>query len=54
MLGSSGAGKSTLANLLYGRDIRVTAAVSESVGKGRHTTTTHELIHMPQAGMCGS
>ncbi len=51
MLGSSGAGKSTLANLLYGSDIQVTAAVSKVVGKGRHTTTTRELIHMPQGGM---
>jgi ribosome biogenesis GTPase len=51
MLGSSGAGKSTLANRLYGSDIQTTAAVSGSVGKGRHTTTTRELIHLPQGGM---
>lgn len=51
MLGSSGAGKSTLANLLHGNDIRQTGAVSESVGKGKHTTTTRELIRMPQGGM---
>ncbi|SME97995.1 ribosome small subunit-dependent GTPase A [Desulfovibrio gilichinskyi] len=51
MLGSSGAGKSTLTNLLYGSDIQATAAVSRSVGKGRHTTTVRELIHMPQGGM---
>lgn len=50
MLGSSGAGKSSLANMLYGSDIRVTAAVSTSVGKGRHTTTSRELIAMPQGG----
>jgi len=51
MLGSSGAGKSTLANLLHGSDIRATAAVSASLGKGRHTTTSRELIPMPQGGM---
>ncbi len=51
MIGSSGAGKSTLANLLYGSDMRITAAVSTSVGKGRHTTTARELIRMPQGGM---
>ncbi len=51
MLGSSGAGKSTLANVLYGSDMRATAAVSTSVGKGRHTTTARELIRMPQGGM---
>ncbi|MBU1611019.1 MAG: ribosome small subunit-dependent GTPase A, partial [Proteobacteria bacterium] len=51
MLGSSGAGKSTLANMLYGSDIQTTGAVSESVGKGRHLTTTREMIPMPQGGM---
>ncbi|MGE4194213.1 MAG: ribosome small subunit-dependent GTPase A [Pseudodesulfovibrio sp.] len=51
MLGSSGAGKSTLANMLHGSDIRATSEVSKSVGKGRHTTTTRELIRMPQGGM---
>ncbi|MGE4552773.1 MAG: ribosome small subunit-dependent GTPase A [Desulfovibrionaceae bacterium] len=51
MIGSSGAGKSSLANLLHGSDIRATAAVSESVGKGRHTTTSRELITMPQGGL---
>jgi ribosome biogenesis GTPase len=50
MLGSSGAGKSSLANMLYGHDIQDTAAVSESIGKGRHTTTSRELIAMPQGG----
>lgn len=51
MIGSSGAGKSTLANMLYGKDIQITAHVSESVGKGRHTTTHRELLKMPQGGM---
>lgn len=51
MLGSSGAGKSSLANMLYGSDIRATASVSASVGKGRHTTTSRELIAMPQGGL---
>ncbi|MGE4297845.1 MAG: ribosome small subunit-dependent GTPase A [Desulfovibrionaceae bacterium] len=50
MIGSSGAGKSSLANLLHGSDIQRTASVSESVGKGRHTTTSRELIAMPQGG----
>lgn len=50
MVGSSGAGKSTLANMLYGRAVQNTAAVSETDGKGRHTTTTRELIRMPQGG----
>ncbi|WP_027182693.1 ribosome small subunit-dependent GTPase A [Desulfovibrio inopinatus] len=51
MIGSSGAGKSTLANMLYGKDIQSTSEVSDSVGKGRHTTTVRELIRMPQGGM---
>jgi len=51
MIGSSGAGKSTLANMLYGSDIQATGKVSDSVGKGRHTTTVRELIRMPQGGL---
>lgn len=51
MIGSSGAGKSTLANMLYGSEIQTTKEVSSSVGKGRHTTTTRELIRLPQGGM---
>ena len=51
MLGSSGAGKSTLANMLLGEDVQRTASVSTSMGKGRHTTTTRELIRMPLGGL---
>ena len=51
MVGSSGAGKSTLVNRLYGKPIQLTGAISTHVGKGRHTTTTRDLIVMPQGGM---
>jgi ribosome biogenesis GTPase len=51
LVGSSGAGKSTLVNSLCGRTVRTTAAVSEALGKGRHTTTTRDLIMMPRGGM---
>lgn len=51
MLGSSGAGKSSLANLLYGSGILKTGSVSESDGKGKHTTTSRELVIMPQGGV---
>ena len=51
MIGSSGAGKSTLANMLCGSDVQATSSVSESVGKGRHTTTTRELIPLPGGGL---
>ena len=51
MVGSSGAGKSTLVNRLYGKDIQATGAIGTHTGKGRHTTTTRDLIIMPQGGM---
>ena len=51
MIGSSGAGKSTLLNRLYGRCIQTTGSVSQTVGKGKHTTTGRDLIFMPQGGM---
>jgi len=51
MIGSSGSGKSTLVNRLYGKSIQSTNSVSESVGKGKHTTTNRSLILMPQGGM---
>ena len=51
LIGSSGAGKSTLINRLAGRDIRQTADVGARVGKGRHTTTSRDLIILPGGGM---
>ena len=51
MIGSSGAGKSTVANMLHGSALQATGKVSDSIGKGCHTTTTRELIPMPQGGM---
>ena len=51
MIGSSGAGKSTLVNRLYGKPVQATGPVSENLGKGMHTTTSRDLIIMPQGGM---
>ena len=51
LVGSSGAGKSTLVNRLYGGALQTTRAISPHVGKGRHTTTSRDLIMMPQGGM---
>lgn len=51
MVGSSGAGKSTLVNRLCGKAIQATASVSERIRKGRHTTTSRDLIMMPPGGM---
>lgn len=47
LLGSSGVGKSTLINRLLGEDRMVTGAISDAVGKGRHTTTHRELQITP-------
>lgn len=47
VVGPSGAGKSTLLNMLCpGQDLRV-GEVSESDGRGRHTTTAAELLPLP-------
>ena len=51
MIGSSGAGKSTLLNRLYGSPVQATGEVSDSIGKGTHTTTSRDLIMMPQGAM---
>ncbi len=51
MVGSSGAGKSTLVNRLYGKTVQRTGSISTHVGKGKHTTTSRDLIMMPQGGM---
>ena len=51
MVGSSGTGKSTLINRLFGETVQATGEVSAQVGKGTHTTTSRDLIIMPQGGM---
>jgi ribosome biogenesis GTPase len=47
MLGPSGAGKSTLINALTGHRRQATGAVRAGDGKGRHTTTSRELVPLP-------
>ena len=49
--GMSGVGKSTLINALCGQAILQTGAISDSTGKGRHTSTRREMILMPDAGV---
>jgi ribosome biogenesis GTPase len=51
IVGSSGVGKSTIVNQLYGEDWQWTSEVNASTGKGRHTTTTRELVPLPGGGM---
>lgn len=47
LLGPSGAGKSTLINALVGFEAQETGAVRAGDGKGRHTTTSRELVPLP-------
>ncbi len=51
LLGSSGAGKSTILNGLMGGERQRTGGISETTGKGRHTTTHRELIVIPGGGV---
>ncbi|GAA2259198.1 ribosome small subunit-dependent GTPase A [Streptomyces indiaensis] len=51
LLGQSGAGKSTLANALLGEDVMAVQATRDVDGKGRHTTTTRNLLVLPGGGV---
>ncbi|MGW3955682.1 ribosome small subunit-dependent GTPase A [Streptomyces sp. NPDC004752] len=51
LLGQSGAGKSTLANALVGVDVMGVQAARDVDGKGRHTTTTRNLLALPGGGV---
>ncbi|MFI8967027.1 ribosome small subunit-dependent GTPase A [Streptomyces sp. NPDC053493] len=51
LLGVSGAGKSTLANTLLGTDAMDVQATRDMDGKGRHTTTTRNLLALPGGGV---
>ena len=51
LLGSSGVGKSSLVNRLVGRDVRLVNEVRADDNRGRHTTTSRELIRLPQGGL---
>ena len=50
LLGSSGVGKSTLINRLRGEDVQAVAELRRD-GRGRHTTTTRELVLLPGGGL---
>ncbi|KOG32716.1 ribosome small subunit-dependent GTPase A [Streptomyces resistomycificus] len=51
LLGQSGAGKSTLANALLGEDVMDVRTTRDADGKGRHTTTTRNLLALPGGGV---
>ena len=50
-LGSSGVGKSTLVNTLYGEEVMKTSEIREEDSRGRHTTTSRNLIMLPNGAM---
>ncbi len=50
-IGSSGVGKSTLLNALAGEERAATQEIQEWSGKGRHTTTSRELVMLPCGAM---
>ncbi|HUR17133.1 MAG TPA: ribosome small subunit-dependent GTPase A [Candidatus Limnocylindrales bacterium] len=51
LLGSSGVGKSTIVNALLGWERQVTKDVREDDARGRHTTTSRELMVMPSGAL---
>jgi ribosome biogenesis GTPase len=51
LIGASGAGKSTLANALLGEEMMEVQAIRDVDGKGRHTTTTRNLLVLPAGGV---
>lgn len=51
LLGSSGVGKSTLVNELMGEKIQEVKDISRINGKGRHTTTSRELLVLPSGAL---
>ncbi|MHC0446147.1 ribosome small subunit-dependent GTPase A [Flavobacterium sp. 3-218] len=50
-VGSSGVGKSSLVNALCEKSLLLTSDISESTGKGRHTSTRREMISMDGSGV---
>jgi len=51
LLGSSGVGKTTLLNSILGSELFETQSVSKKENKGRHTTTSRELIQLDNGAM---
>lgn len=51
LLGPSGAGKSSLVNALLGTEALATGAVRDGDRRGRHTTTSRQLVTVPGGGV---
>ncbi|MDD4190904.1 MAG: ribosome small subunit-dependent GTPase A [Mangrovibacterium sp.] len=49
--GSSGVGKSSLINALCEKTVLLTSDISQSTGKGRHTSTRREMVLMDGSGV---
>lgn len=50
-IGSSGVGKSSLVNALCRREVLETSFISDSTGKGRHTSTRREMVLLDGSGV---
>lgn len=51
LLGPSGAGKSTLVNALLGEEVQATGEVRAGDSRGRHTTSSRQLLCLPDGGI---
>jgi len=51
LIGSSGVGKSTLINQLLGYSRQAVGEIRDSDGKGRHITSSREMIILPEGGI---
>lgn len=51
LLGSSGVGKSTIINRLLGEERLKTSGIRTGDGRGRHTTTSRQLLLLPRGGV---
>jgi ribosome biogenesis GTPase len=51
LLGSSGVGKSTLVNRILGDSRQAVREIRARDGRGRHTTTSRQLVFLPEGGM---
>ncbi len=51
LLGSSGVGKTTLVNKVLGNEQFDTQSISEKTSKGKHTTTSRELIQLEDGAL---